>query len=132
MTLCYGVLDPARGTFIYSSAGHYPPVGIRGNGEVFYLNAGGTVLGMFDGASFPEETIQLSSGDLLCFYTDGVVDAFDLKDELYGEARLERQLQATHRLPAPEIARLIVESVQEHSRGREQHDDLTIIVLKSI
>jgi sigma-B regulation protein RsbU (phosphoserine phosphatase) len=132
VTLCYGVLDPARGTFTYTSAGHYPPLCVRENGEISYLNAGGTVLGMFDGAAFPEETIELSSGDLICFYTDGVVDAFDRKDEMYGEGRLERQLLGSHRLPAQEIARRIVESVEEHSRGREQHDDLTIIVLKSI
>lgn len=131
VTLCYGVLDPAEGTFSYTSAGHYPPVLIRQNGECSYLDAGGTILGMFDGTTYPEETVELRSGDVVCFYTDGIVDAFDLKDELFGEERLERLLLANHRLPAPEIARRIVEAVQEHARGRDQHDDMTIIVLKS-
>lgn len=131
VTLCYGVLDPARGTFTYTSAGHYPPLCVRESGEITYLNAGGTILGMFEGAAYQEETFELRPGDLICFYTDGIVDAFNVRDELYGEARLERLLLSNHRLPAQEIARLAVESVQEHARGREQHDDMTIIVLKS-
>ena len=63
---------------------------MRQNGEVSYLNAGGTVLGMFDGAGFEEETIELRSGDLICFYTDGIVDAFDRDEKIYGEDRLEK------------------------------------------
>jgi sigma-B regulation protein RsbU (phosphoserine phosphatase) len=131
VTMCYGVLDPARGTFTYSSAGHYPPVCVRENGEILYLNAGGTILGVFEGAAFPEETVELRSGDLVCLYTDGIVDAWNLEDELYGERRLERELLANRRLPAPEIARRVLQSVQQHARGREQHDDMTLILLRS-
>ena len=89
-------------------------------------------MGMFDGVRFEEETLSLGSGDLICFYTDGIVDAFDREEELYGEERLVTLLQSTQRLPAAEIARLIVGSVQEFSRGRQQHDDMTVIVLKSM
>jgi sigma-B regulation protein RsbU (phosphoserine phosphatase) len=132
VTACYGVLDPTSGTFTYSSAGHFPPVLVRENGDVAYLQAGGTVIGMFDGTHFEEETIELSSGDLICFYTDGIVDAFDRNEEIYGEERLEKLLLSTHRLPAAEISRLLVDSVEEFSRGRAQHDDMTVIVLKSV
>ncbi len=82
VTACYGVLDPMSGSFTYASAGHFPPVLVRENGEISYLNAGGTVLGMFDGAGFEEETIELRSGDLICFYTDGIVDAFDRDEKI--------------------------------------------------
>ncbi len=132
VTACYGVLDPMSGSFTYASAGHFPPVLVRENGEVSYLNAGGTVLGMFDGAGFEEETIGLRSGDLICFYTDGIVDAFDRNEKIYGEDRLEKLLLSTHRLPAAEISRLLVDSVQDFAAGRAQHDDMTIIVLKSV
>jgi len=132
VTVCYAVLDSVRGTFTYSSAGHYPPVLIRENGEVFHLEAGGTVLGMFDGVGFEEETIELRSGDVICLYTDGIIDAFNLDDEPYEEERMERLLRKTRRLPATEIARLLVESVQDFAHGREQHDDMTVITLKSV
>ena len=132
VTMCYGVLDPTRGSLTYTNAGHFPPVLIPKSGEVSYLQAGGTVLGMFDGTSFEQDTIELRSGDLICFYTDGIVDAFDENDEVYGEPRLEKLLLATRRLPAAEIARLLVESVEEFSHGCAQHDDMTVIVLKSV
>jgi sigma-B regulation protein RsbU (phosphoserine phosphatase) len=132
VTICYGVLDPTQGSFTYSSAGHVPPVLVRGSGEVSYLEAGGTVLGMFDGSRFEEQTVSLRSGDLLCFYTDGIVDAFDGNDDVYGAERLEKLLLATRPLPAAEISRRIVASVEEFSRECPQHDDMTVVVLKSV
>jgi sigma-B regulation protein RsbU (phosphoserine phosphatase) len=132
VTMCYGVLDPTQGSFTYSNAGHVPPLLVRGSGEVSYLDAGGTVLGMFDGSRFEEQTVVLRSGDLLCFYTDGIVDAFDGNDDIYGAERLEKLLLAIRRMPAAEISRLIVASVEEFSRDCAQHDDMTVIVLKSV
>ena len=132
ITACYGVLDPTQGTFSYSSAGHFPPLLVRETGEVNYLEAGGTILGMFDGVGYEEETQRLGSGDLICLYTDGIIDAFNVKDEPFGEGRLENLLKKIHRLPATEVVRRIVSSVQEHAAGRGQHDDMTVIVLKTV
>ena len=78
-----------------------------------------------------EETVAFSSGDLICFYTDGIVDAFNRDEDVYGEERLEKLLLATRELPAAEISRLLVNSVEEFSRGCPQHDDMTVIVLKT-
>jgi sigma-B regulation protein RsbU (phosphoserine phosphatase) len=132
ITACYGVIDPARGTFSYSSAGHFPPLLVRESGEVIYLEAGGTILGMFDGVGFEEETLPLGSGDLICLYTDGVVDAFNKRDEPFGEERLEDLLRKMHRLPANEVVSRLVSSVRAHAQGCGQHDDMTVIVLKSV
>ena len=132
ITLCYGVLDPAQGSFTYSSAGHFPPLLMRANGKVTSLEAGGTILGMFDKEEFEQETIELSRGDLICFYTDGIVEAFNGLDELYGEDRLEDQLRATRHLSANEVTQQLVGSVEEFARGTPQHDDMTVIVLKSV
>jgi sigma-B regulation protein RsbU (phosphoserine phosphatase) len=132
ITACYGVLDPAQGIFSYSSAGHFPPILVRENGEHSYLEAGGTILGMFDGVGYEEETLTMASGDLICFYTDGIVEAFNKNDEPFGEERLEKLLKRTRHHPASEIMRLIISSVQEFASGREQHDDMTVIVLKAV
>ena len=131
ITACYGVLDPAQGSFTYSSAGHFPPVLVRDNGDSSYLEAGGTILGMFDGVGFEEDTVTMSSGDLICFYTDGIVDAFNHDEEPFDEARLEKLLVKIRHLPAREIVQRIISTVQEFSRGCKQHDDMTVIVLKA-
>jgi sigma-B regulation protein RsbU (phosphoserine phosphatase) len=132
ITACYGVLDPAKGSFAYASAGHFPPLLVRESGEVLYLEAGGTILGMFDGVGYEEETLQLRSGDSVCFYTDGIIDAFNVNDEPFGEERLENLLKTIHRLPATEIVRRLVSSVHDFAQGRGQHDDMTVIVLKAV
>jgi sigma-B regulation protein RsbU (phosphoserine phosphatase) len=132
ITACYGVRDPTRGTLSYSSAGHFPPILVRGTGETQYLEAGGTILGMFDEVGYEEETLQLGSGDLICFYTDGIIDAFNTKDEPFGEKRLEHLLTKIHRLPATEVVRRLVSTVQDYAAGCGQHDDMTVIVLKAV
>ncbi len=132
ITLCYGVLDPASGSFTYASAGHFPPLLMRANGKASFLEEGGTILGMFDKEEFAQETVELDRGDLICFYTDGIVEAFNEKDESYGEDRLENQLRTTRQLSATEMAHRVVASVEEFARGTDQHDDMTIIVLKSV
>ena len=86
---------------------------------------------MFDGSQFEEETILLRSGDLICFCTDGIVDAFDKEDEAFGMSRLEKLLLASRRLPPTEIARQLVASVEKFSGDGARHDDTTVIVLKS-
>jgi sigma-B regulation protein RsbU (phosphoserine phosphatase) len=74
----------------------------------------------------------LGSGDLICFYTDGIIDAFNMKDEPFGEKRLENLLEKIHRLPATEVVRRLVSTVQDYAAGCGQHDDMTIIVLKAV
>jgi len=132
ITACYGVLDPAQRSFSYSSAGHFPPVLVRDNGDSSYLEAGGTILGMFDGVVFEEEPVKMSPGDLICFYTDGIIDAFNQDEEPFDEERLEKLLVKTRHLPASEIVERIISTVQEFSRGCKQHDDMTVIVLKAV
>jgi sigma-B regulation protein RsbU (phosphoserine phosphatase) len=132
ITACYGVLDPAQRSISYSSAGHFPPVLVRDNGDSSFLEAGGTILGMFDGVVFEEEPVKMSSGDLICFYTDGIVDSFNQDEEPFDEVRLEKLLVKTRHLPANEIVRRIISTVREFSRGCKQHDDMTVIVLKAV
>jgi sigma-B regulation protein RsbU (phosphoserine phosphatase) len=94
------------------------------------LTAGGMALGLFDESRYEQETIQLSSGDLLVAYTDGVTEALNVEDEEFGEARLQEVVAASAHLAADEVREQIVQRVGAWSQGAPQHDDLTFIVLK--
>lgn len=94
------------------------------------LETGGTVLGVFSDCFYEQETIQLHEGDLLVAYTDGVTEALNAEGEEFGEARLQEILISGALGSADEVRRRIEEEMREWSRGAEQHDDLTFIVMK--
>ena len=85
-TVLYGVVAD-DGRFTYSLAGHNPPL-LVGAGGVRRLASGGTVLGIFDDASFPQETVQLKPNDLLVAFSDGITEALNAEGEQFGDARI--------------------------------------------
>ena len=89
------------------------------------------VVGAMDGRTFARESLALRPGDTLILYTDGVTEAFDEADQLYGEERLDRRLAA---LPAEasaaEIVQGVVADVAAFAGAREQSDDITLLVLR--
>ena len=98
--------------------------------EVSLASAKG-VVGALEGQTYVRETLALRPGDVLVLYTDGVTEAFNEADQLYGEDRLDRRLGA---LPADasaaEILRGVVADVAAFAGAREQSDDITLLVLR--
>ncbi|MBA2340501.1 MAG: SpoIIE family protein phosphatase [Pyrinomonadaceae bacterium] len=94
------------------------------------LETGGTVLGVFSDCFYEQETIQLHEGDLLIAYTDGVTESLNAEGEEFGEARLREILISGALQSADDVRRRIEEEVRAWSKGTEQHDDLTFIVMK--
>ncbi|MBV8308284.1 MAG: SpoIIE family protein phosphatase, partial [Gammaproteobacteria bacterium] len=89
VTVFYCVLDPQTGRLRYANGGHNPPYVRRAAGGVETLSgAGGLVLGAMVGAKFPTHSVQLLAGDRLVLYTDGVTEAFNPAEQLYGAQRL--------------------------------------------
>ncbi len=131
VTAVYGVFDRARRRLTYSNAGHNPPVVLRAGGQVDWLSEGGTVLGAFRDATYREAFVDLNLGDLLVFYTDGVTEARNDRDEMFGTGRLVDTLRACPAdLPARLVCRRILEAVHQH-RGRVHvEDDVTAVVLR--
>lgn len=113
----------------YCSAGHNPPLLFSGD-EVGKLTVGGMAAGLFEGQEYEEETIQLKPADVLVFYTDGVVEATDPQDEPFEEERLITLVQENTFLTADDIEKLILDEVEAWAQGGEQHDDITVVVLK--
>ena len=127
-TIVYGVLSP-DGSFVYTNAGHNPPALVAG-GALRRLDVGGPFIGMFPDVSFEQERLQLTAGQTLVFYTDGVTEARNGADEEYGEARLDACLLANVDRHPREILDCVFTSVRAFVDGAEQSDDITVVVTR--
>ncbi|HEY7180238.1 MAG TPA: PP2C family protein-serine/threonine phosphatase [Blastocatellia bacterium] len=134
ITLFYAEFDERTSTLRYSNAGHNPPLlfcNERKDGErVRKLGVGGTVLGIFCDTEFEEEEIELRSGDTLVAFTDGLIEARSPLGEEFGEDRLIEVLLENAALPAAEVEKRILRSVEDWTAEAEQEDDLTLVILK--
>src|SRR5581483_4807608 len=132
ITLFYGVLNAKTRKFTWSNAGHNPPVLVRATGEANLMEAGGTVIGLFDYVPFEQRETRLKVGDVLCLYTDGVTEAHNSAHEEFGLDRLVNILKEHRELPAKTIVNKVVDAVFAHAEGSHQHDDITIVLMKYI
>lgn len=130
-TLFYGILDGPTGTLRYANAGHNPPMVIRQDGSVTWLESGGAPVGLFRDANYEEGWIQLYTGEVVVAYTDGVVEAANPAGEEWGVERLLRVASQTTAQCADDIVHAIFTSMDEYSRGR-QTDDATVVVARAL
>lgn len=128
-TLFYGVFDGATRMLRYVNAGHNPPMVIRRNGSVDWLETGGAPVGMFPDWRYEEGAVQLDSGDRVVAYTDGVIEAENPFGELWGVEGLQRAAAESGAGSADEMVHAIFESMNGFSHGR-QTDDATVAVLR--
>jgi sigma-B regulation protein RsbU (phosphoserine phosphatase) len=127
ITFCYGVLDPAAGTFRYCNAGHNYPYALRPGGALEALKAGGGPgLGMVDAWDYEEVVLDVGDAAALFFYTDGVTEAASAGGDLYGEKRLQDVLRASEG-PASARVSAVVRSVDAFAAGAPQADDITVL-----
>jgi len=132
VTMFYGVLDTRQGVLSYVNAGHNPPfLYSQTSGDIHMLRARGVALGVLDGASFEQREIALKKGDIVVFYTDGITEAMNDSEELYGNERLTGLVAGSAGLPAREIAGKIKDDVFAFAQDRPQHDDFTLVVMKA-
>lgn len=131
VTLCYSVVDPGSGRIVYANAGHCPPFLLKASGDEFIrLNPTGMALGVIEENEYGTGEVNVSSGDLIVYFTDGITEAINGDDEEFGEERL-KEVILNNRYESPErIAGSITESVSSHSSGELQFDDITLVILK--
>lgn len=131
VTVFYGIMNMKTGELEYANAGHNPPYILKNSGQVQMLEStGDIVLGVFEDKQFVTKSIQLQPQDGVLLFTDGVTEAFNLKNEVYGEPRLE-QLIATFKDFSAEMAvNAIVADVDDFAHGATQSDDITLLFLK--
>lgn len=126
----YGVLDSADHRLTYCNAGHNPPWLIRRDGSSLELQAEGAVLGQFPHWIYRQTELQLRSGDELLLFTDGLVEACDANQELFGESRLVSVAQVSFASSAKESMNSLIDAASQHCGGHFQ-DDASLIVVKA-
>ena len=130
ITFFLGRLDLATGRIAYVNAGQNPPLLVRAGGEVENLEEGGTVLGLFDSASYAEGAAELRPGDTLLAFSDGISETWSAGNEEFGEERLREAVLAGRKLDAPALKEEILRRLEAFSGGAKATDDRTMIVLK--
>jgi serine phosphatase RsbU (regulator of sigma subunit) len=125
LTTFYGVLAK-DGSFTYCNAGHNAPILISGT-TVRRLETGGMVLGLFELASFEEETVQLHPGDVIIAFSDGVTEAMNEIGDEFTDDRLIASLAANRGRPPQELIDGVIKDVRAFCGEATQSDDLTIL-----
>jgi sigma-B regulation protein RsbU (phosphoserine phosphatase) len=132
VTLMYGVLR-ADGRLTYCNAGHNPPLVVcrtaTGSG-IRRLDQGGPIVGLFEMATFDEETVTLEPGDWLIIFSDGVSEALSASGEEYGEDRIVKCVKANTSLEPRQLLEALFADVKTFARGAAQSDDITGMVLR--
>ncbi len=128
LTTFYGMLR-ADGSLTYTNAGHNAPL-LVSRDRIRRLEAGGVVLGLFDSASFEEETLQLSPGDFILAFSDGVTEAMNPAGDEFTDDRLLACIDA-HRSDSPQATLdAVLAEVRAFCGDATQSDDITIVLVR--
>src|SRR5215208_6881901 len=127
VTLMYGALR-ADGRLTYCNAGHNPPLVIsttKSGQTIRRLECGGPIVGLFEAATFDEETVTLWPGDWLIVFSDGVSEAMSASGDEYGEARIVSVVETHKNLEPRQLLEALFADVRDFTRGAPQSDDIT-------
>ena len=131
VTAWMGALDLQTGMLHYVNAGHNPPLIRRKNGAFEYLRTRPNfVLAGMDGVRYKKHELQLFPGDDIFLYTDGVTEATDANQQLYGEDRLAEKLSASDKHKTDELCRNIRSDIDLFVGEAPQFDDITMLCIK--
>lgn len=125
----YGVLDTKTKTFRYCNAGHEPAIILSGN-RFKLLKSDASPLGAWEDSVFEESTLKLKDGDVVCIYTDGIIEARSDEQGDFGEARIRQCVRGYKGMSAKQMTDHIYQDIQEFVGNHPQHDDLTMVVMK--
>ncbi|MFO7722694.1 MAG: SpoIIE family protein phosphatase [Bacteroidales bacterium] len=131
VTVFYGILDLQTGELEYANAGHNPPylAGSDQNIEVL-PSAGNTIVGFFEDLAYDTQRVVLKPNQSVLLYTDGITEAFNRKEEIYGEERFGHLLRSLPPAGVKATVEAIVEDVKQFAAGAPQSDDITMLLLR--
>lgn len=131
VTVWLGIIDLKTGKMTAANAGHEYPVICKSGGEFeLFKDKHGLVLAGFEDSFYKEYEVQLNKGDTLFVYTDGVAEATDSKNELYGTGRLLGVLNRNKTASCEETVNLVREDIDKFVGEAEQFDDITMVCFK--
>jgi len=129
ITLFYAELNPATSELLFSNAGHNPPLLRHADGTVEPLATGGMPLGIFEELEYEQGRVAFHRGDALLLYSDGVPEAFDNRDDAFGEERLLELWKTEGNRPGDQFIELLLGEVMTFRGSAGQSDDITVVVL---
>ena len=129
VVLCCALWDDERKTMRVANSGLPRPIYCH-KGHAHMIDPAGLPLGMFSDAAYDETTIHASPGDVFVFFSDGIVDASNQKDEQFGRTRVEHVIDRQTNGSAKQIVDAIFNAAAEFSAGAPVFDDQTVVVLK--
>jgi len=129
-TLFLGIYDGRLRRMTYSNGGHLPPVVISEDGSISRLEAGGTVVGLFDNMTYDEGSIDMQPGDILVAYSDGVTEPENDFGE-FGEPRLIDLVRRNRHQPLTQISQIVTHAVEDWIGDKEQPDDVTLVLARA-
>lgn len=131
VSVFYCVVDTITGQISYSNGGHNPPLIVKPDGSSMFLTAeSGVALGMFEEIEFKDHQFALEPNDRVVFYTNGITETMNSKDELFGINGLRQAVKSNKDLNIAQFNEAIVVNVREFSKDVPQSDDLTCISLR--
>ena len=128
-TLFYGVLDPQSMRLTYCNAGHEPPMLLR-DGRITELDTGGMIVGVDDGQPYEKGLVQLLPGDLLLIFTDGLSEALNFQEKMFGRDRIRKALREAGDLDAARALNSVVWEMRRFVGLNRPVDDLTLVAVK--
>jgi sigma-B regulation protein RsbU (phosphoserine phosphatase) len=128
-TMFFGILDDA-GHLEYINAGHPSPFLIRRGVAEDVFTEGSYPVGLVPEAEYTAVGLKLEPGDTLVLFSDGVTEAMDPAEQLFGVPRLREVLTGHMQTPLDELQRAILESVENFAHGASQADDLTLLLVR--
>jgi phosphoserine phosphatase RsbU/P len=128
-TMFYGIISP-NGDFNFINGGHAYPVVVRSSGTVETLETSNFPMGLFPSVSYEAGKTRLEAGDIILVFSDGLTEAQNFRNELFGESRLCNIAKECAKLPAADVSEKILKAVKTFEGNAPAADDLTLVVLR--
>jgi sigma-B regulation protein RsbU (phosphoserine phosphatase) len=129
VSLIYAVWDDRNRTLQVANSGLPRPIYCH-DGKIEIIEATGLPLGLFDDADYDEFSFRAKPGDMFVFFSDGILDASNKAEELFGRERVGEIVAANPNASADEMVNLIFQAVAEHASGVEAFDDQTVVAIR--
>ncbi len=133
VTVLLGLLDGSKNQFSYTRAGHEMPVVIDSSGSAAQVSKGtGQVLGVFHSVALDMRTIDLPSEHMMLLYTDGITDAINQQNKMFGLQGILRTVSRVIRPSASRVCKALIKDVTRHQQNVAQFDDMTVVAVRAV
>lgn len=130
ITTVFGLFECHSKIFRYINAGHPPPLIVKKDGQIIRLTDADLVIGIMPGYKFTPLETSLEAGDILCLYSDGIIEAFGAAGEEFGEERMAKVLVEHRADEIPVICTKMIEDISSFRKNVTQSDDITMVILR--